>query len=95
MSADNLCLEFCELRDEIKKLRQAIAGMDNDRSYNVEEAAAFLMVHPQQVRIETRIGALPSTRIGKRYTYTKADLISFRERRKKHMDSPLSLRQVK
>jgi len=87
--------ELGSLRDDIRRLHEAVVTLDPDRSFTVEEAAEFLRVHPQTVRTQTKIGALPSTRIGKRYTYAKIDLINFRERRKKQIDSSPKLRQVK
>jgi len=94
MSVDDLRHEIVELSVAIKDLRKVIVAKDPDRSLTVEEAAEFLKVHPQQIRIETRIGSLPATRIGKRYTYTVADLVNFRERRKQNADRA-RLRQVK
>jgi len=95
MTEDLIRRELIAFRDELRGIRSMLAHQDPDRSYTVEEAAKFLETHPQTVRTHTKIGALPATRIGKRFIYTKADLINFRERRKKQIDSSPKLRQVK
>ena len=53
---------------------------DPDRSLTTEEAAVFLGVHRTTLLRFTQAGSLPFIRLGKTFTYTRADLIEFRDR---------------
>ncbi len=46
----------------------------DQRLYTVEEAAAFLQLHPKTLRRKIRAGEIESTRVGKRYRLTAAQL---------------------
>lgn len=46
----------------------------DQRLYTVDEAADFLQIHPKTLRRKIREGEIQSTRVGKRYRFTEAQL---------------------
>jgi len=52
--------------------------VDPDRSMTTDEAAAFLRVHKTSLLRYVTAGTLRAHRIGKSFTFTRADLINFR-----------------
>ena len=49
----------------------------DQRLYTVEEAAGFLKIHPKTLRRKIREGEIESTRVGKRYRFTEAQLQAY------------------
>lgn len=49
----------------------------DQRLFTVDEAAEFLQIHPKTLRRKIREGAIESTRVGKRYRFTRAQLQAF------------------
>lgn len=49
----------------------------DQRLFTVDEAAEFLQLHPKTLRRKIREGAIESTRVGKRYRFTRAQLQAF------------------
>lgn len=53
--------------------------VDPDRSMTTDEAAAFLRVHKTSLLRHVNAGTLRAHRIGKSFTFTRADLMAFRD----------------
>jgi len=54
-------------------------GVDPDRSMTTEEAAEFLRIHKTSLLRYAQAGSIPFHQLGKTYTFTRADLIAFRD----------------
>ena len=65
------------VREAVREIK--LEHQDPDQSMTTKEAAEFLRVHPNQIRIYREAG-LPSFRQGKEYTYRRHDLIEWREK---------------
>jgi hypothetical protein len=46
-------------------------------SLGLHEAAAFLRMHPEEVRRRARLGLLPGAKPGKRWVFIEADLADY------------------
>ena len=42
---------------------------------NLEQAAAFLHLHPDTLRIKVKVGEVPAAKLGKRWVFLEIDLI--------------------
>ena len=47
------------------------------RTLNLEEAAAFLHMHPEEVRTRTKRGIIPGAKAGRRWVFLEVDLAGF------------------
>ena len=47
------------------------------RTLNLEEAAAFLHMHPEEVRTRTKRGIIPGAKTGRRWVFLEVDLAGF------------------
>ena len=47
------------------------------KTLTLEEAAAFLKLHPEEVRRRAKCGALPGAKTGKRWVFLDADLAEY------------------
>jgi len=47
------------------------------RTFTLEQAAAFLKLHPEEVRRRAKCGALPGAKTGKRWVFLDADLAEY------------------
>ena len=47
------------------------------KTFTLEEAAAFLKLHPEEVRRRAKCGALPGAKTGKRWELLDADLAEY------------------
>ena len=47
------------------------------KTFTLEEAAAFLKLHPEEVRRRAKCGALPGAKTGKRWVFLDADLAEY------------------
>ena len=45
-------------------------------TFNLQEAAAFLKIHPVTLSMKAASGKIPGSKIGKRWVFLKIDLIS-------------------
>ncbi len=53
---------------------------DQERLYDVRDAAQYLGLHPVTVREKAKAGVLRSLRAGNRYRFTRADLDAYLQR---------------
>ena len=47
------------------------------KSLGLHEAAAFLRMHPEEVRRRDRVGLVPGAKPGKRWVFIEADLADY------------------
>ena len=47
------------------------------RTLNLDEAAAFLQMHPEEVRQRTKHGLIPGGKAGRRWVFLEADLADY------------------
>jgi len=47
------------------------------KSLALDEAAAFLRMHPEEVRRRARLGLIPAAKPGKRWVFLEADLADY------------------
>ena len=47
------------------------------KTLNLQEAAAFLHMHPEEVRTRTKRGLIPGGKTGRRYVFLDEDLAEF------------------
>jgi hypothetical protein len=47
------------------------------KTLNLQEAAAFLQMHPEEVRTRTKRGLIPGAKIGRRWVFIEDDLAEF------------------
>src|SRR4051812_25838344 len=47
------------------------------RTLNLEEAAAFLKLHPEELRHRAKRGVLPGAKVGRRWVFVDEDLVAF------------------
>src|SRR3984957_12531011 len=47
------------------------------RTLSLDEAAAFLHMHPEEVRIRVKRGLLPGAKTGRRWVFLEIDLVEF------------------
>lgn len=81
----NFLIHSTELPEIVKDLvREAVREIklesgDPDASMTTREAAAFLKVHPNQMRMYREAG-LPAYKQGKEYTFKRGDILAWREK---------------
>lgn len=71
-----------QLLTKLDTMLNRIEGVDQDleRSLTTEEAAAFLKIHKTSLLRFAQGGMITYHRIGKSFTFSRSDLIGFRER---------------
>jgi hypothetical protein len=47
------------------------------KTLDLKEAAAFLKMHPEEVRRRARLGQLPGAKVGKRWVFLEDDLVAY------------------
>ena len=47
------------------------------KTLNLEEAALFFKLHPEEVRCRTKAGIIPGVKLGKRWVFLEDDLVSY------------------
>ena len=47
------------------------------KTLNLDEAAAFLHVHKEELRVRAKCGVIPGARVGRRWIFLEHDLISY------------------
>ena len=47
------------------------------KTLNLDEAAAFLHVHKEELRVRAKCGVIPGARVGRRWIFLVHDLISY------------------
>jgi hypothetical protein len=51
--------------------------MDRMNTFDLHQAAAFLRMHPEEVRRRARSGQLPGAKAGKRWVFIEEDLAAY------------------
>lgn len=46
-------------------------------TFNLEEAALFLKLHPEEVRRRAKAGIIPGVKLGKRWVFIEDDLVAY------------------
>ena len=47
------------------------------KTFNLQEAADFLKLHPEEVRRRAKAGRLPGAKLGKRWSFIEEDLVEY------------------
>jgi hypothetical protein len=47
------------------------------KTLNLDEAAQFLKLHPEEVRRRAKVGIIPGVKLGKRWVFIEDDLVAY------------------
>ncbi|WP_373889301.1 helix-turn-helix domain-containing protein [Massilia sp. TS11] len=61
------------------------------RTMNLKEAALFLHMHKEQVRLRAKLGTLPGAKIGRAWIFIECDLVEFIRSQYVHEQLPCGL----
>jgi hypothetical protein len=56
---------------------QLTSSLPSLRTLTLDEAAAFLHMHPEEVRTRTKRGLIPGAKTGRRWVFLEIDLVEF------------------